>query len=269
MEELITAYPEHYSFDQAPQTRGLHRVLHWLETSLFYHRIYQHSVRQVSQVTGLRGGRLLDVGGGSGHRTRFFQKVGFKCTVLDVDERPLQIARERFGLRTIYGVLEQADLPPESFDIVTFYAVIEHLPDPRSTLQAAHRILRPGGWLVALVPVLSGWEDRWFRFLGTHQIQEAPRHVSLPTVKGMTKILSECGFGLQACLHNHILDDAGIMALSLLPQSASAIACSSTPLSRGLYRMAGGALTLLLLPIAWTVRKFGYPINSVFFAIKN
>jgi SAM-dependent methyltransferase len=269
LEELITAYPEHYSFDQASQTRGLHRVLYWLETSLFYHRIYQHSVRQVLQITGLRQGRLLDVGGGSGHRTRFFQKAGFECTVLDVDERPLQIARERFGLRTICGVLEQADLPPESFDIITFYAVIEHLPDPRSTLQAAHRILRTGGWLVALVPVLTGWENRWFRFLGMHQIQEAPRHVGLPTLKGMAAMLSACGFDLQAHLYDHVLDDAGIMALSLLPQSASAIACSFTHLLlRGLYRMAGGALTLLLLPIAWTMRRFHYSINFVFFAKK-
>lgn len=156
-EELLAAYPECYSFDQVPRTHRMHRLLYALETRLFYGPIYRRSVHQVQRVTGLRSGRMLDVGGGTGHRAAFFQKAGFDCTVLEPDERALRVAREQFGLKTVSGLLETVDLPMEEFDLVTFYAVVEHLPAPLETLRTASRLLRPGGWLVAMVPILAGW----------------------------------------------------------------------------------------------------------------
>ena len=268
-EELLRAYPEHYAFDQAPQTGAFHHLLYRLESALFYHPIYRSSVRQVIRVTRLRSGRLLDVGGGTGHRTWFFRDAGFECTVLDPDERPLRIARERFGLQTIQGLLEEIELPPGSFDLITFYAVIEHLPDPTRTLQAASRLLRPGGWIVALVPVLTGWETRWCRLFWRHQVFEAPRHVGLPSPEGMRRLFARCGLELRRWEGNHLLDEAGIIALSVFSASASAIACASTSLfARGTRRAIGAMLTLLAIPFAILLHRIGYPGSAVFFAQK-
>ncbi len=55
---------------------------------------------------------------------------------------------QRRGLAVHAGTLESAALPPESFDVVTMWDVIEHLADPTTELASARRLLRPGGWLV-------------------------------------------------------------------------------------------------------------------------
>ncbi len=267
-QELLNMYPEYYAFAQAPQTHWAHHLLHILEMQFFYGPIYRHSVRQVQRVTGLKQGRLLDVGGGTGNRAAFFQRAGFDCTVLDPDPRALKIAQERFGLPTVEGLLETASIPEESFDLITFYAVVEHLPNPVSTLRAAYRLLRPGGWIVTFVPLLAGWQlslggQRW------HQVREAPRHVSLPTTKGMQQLLQRAGFEPKCWEREHPLDEAGIFALSLVPFSASAVAHQKPSLvSRVGRRFLGALVTLLALPGAYLAYLTHRTSTGTFFAQK-
>jgi hypothetical protein len=63
-------------------------------------------------------------------------------------------ARTRFGLDVREALLEE--LPAGGgHDFVTFWDVVEHLPDPDATLRAAARHLAPGGRLVVKVPDIS------------------------------------------------------------------------------------------------------------------
>ena len=267
-EELTAAYPEIYAFDQAPQTSWLSRLLYALEATLFYHPIYRHSARQTVRVTGLRDGWLLDIGGGTGHRTRFFQRLGFRCIVLDVDQRPLRIAQARFGLPAIQALSEELPLAYGSLDLITFFHVVEHLPDPSRALQAAYQRLRPGGWVAIAVPLISGGQARWLgpQWMG---ITEAPRHVSLPTPEGMRWLLERTGFRLQRWEAMHPLDEAGVLSLSLLPSASSPIACAAPErMLLRMLRLAGGLLTLALWPIALLLRvRFG-PSMGIFFGRK-
>lgn len=209
--ELLAAYPEVYAVDQAPLSHPMHRLWHGIETRWFYGPMYRASVRKVMRRTGLRGGRMLDVGGGTGRRTAFFQKAGFEAWVLEPDERPLRIAQERFGLRVIHGTVEEISEASEHFDLITFFAVLEHLPDPQRALQAAVRLLRPNGWVAALVPVLDRGQAR---LLGArwHEVREAPRHVFLPTVKGMCALFGRSGLIFQSWEGESAIHRAGIMA---------------------------------------------------------
>jgi SAM-dependent methyltransferase len=267
-EELLAAYPEAYAMDQAPQTHWVHRFLYQLETKFFYEPLYRASVQQVIRNTGLREGRLLDVGGGTGKRTVFFQRAGFEAWVLEPDERPLKVAREKFNLGTLWGTIEEIDGPPESWDLITFYAVIEHLPSPQRAIQAATRLLRPGGWVVAMVPVLDSWQARilgacWF------QVQEVPRHVSLPTRAGMRALFTRNGLLPQTWEGEPLLNRAGIIALSLVSSAKSDVACATTEISSRLIRRAAGALTMIAcLPLAVLEGMAGSPGAAVFFARK-
>lgn len=267
-EQLLTAYPEVYAVDQASQKHWLHRLLYKVETQWFYQSLYRASVHQVMRVTGLRGGRMLDVGGGTGRRAVFFQQAGFEAWVLEPDERPLRVAREKFNLNTICGTMEEIDWPAESFDLVTLFAVVEHLPDPQRTLMAATRLLRPGGWMVVMVPLLDSWQARIFqdRWQG---VQETPRHVFLPTTAGMRALLSNIGLILQAWEGDSVLDRAGIMALSLLPSAKSDIACASTAvLPRLVWRATGALAMIACIPLALLEGALGTPGVGVFFAQK-
>lgn len=270
-EELAGAYPEVYAVDQAPQTHSLHRLLYQVETKGFYEPLYRVSVRQVMRRTGLRGGRLLDVGGGTGKRTVFFQRAGFDAWVLEPDERPLRVAREKYHLHTICGTLEELERIeglPEGFDLITFFAVIEHLPAPRQTLQAATRWLRPGGWVVAMVPLLDSWQARLFQ-ARWHEVREAPRHVSLPTTMGMRALFSRSGLVLQVWEAESAINRAGVMALSLLFSAKSDIACATPEVvGRLIKRIAGALMMMAFLPLAILEGAIGSPGAGVFFAQK-
>ena len=43
-------------------------------------------------------------------------------------------------------------LPAESFDLIVCNHVLEHVPDDRAAMHELHRVLRPGGWAILLVP---------------------------------------------------------------------------------------------------------------------
>ena len=56
--------------------------------------------------------------------------------------------------------LENVDLPGASFDVVIASHVLEHVDDAKA-LAELHRILRPGGQLIAMVPIVEGWAETY------------------------------------------------------------------------------------------------------------
>ena len=92
-------------------------------------------------------GRLLDVGCAAGfflvEARRYFEPQG-----VEISEYSSGVARERFGLNVFTGTLQNAKFAPNSFDAITMWDVIEHLPNPKAVLIEASRILKPGGSLV-------------------------------------------------------------------------------------------------------------------------
>lgn len=267
-EELRSSYPPQYHLDQVPRNHILQRFQYTLETTFFYKPLWRYSVKAVKKVTGLASGKLLDVGGGSGHRSKLFQQAGFEVTVVDFDERALQVAERRFRLRVVPGSLETTQLPANHFDLVTLWCVVEHLPDPSSTLKAATRVLRPGGWLVAQVPLVDSWQGSLFKSRWC-AVTEAPRHTGIPTQGGMEELLRRCGLRFCRFLRASLLDSAGTFALSLIPPATTPISfgwLSST--SRILWRLLGLASTLVAAPFSWLEALSGHPRAAIFFAQK-
>ncbi len=98
------------------------------------------------------GGRMVEVGSGLGYLLRSFKDEGWE--VLGVDpwrELPAH-TQEVHGIETLPVTLEAANLPDHSADVVVMLHVIEHLPDPVSTLREINRILKPGGHVVIETP---------------------------------------------------------------------------------------------------------------------
>jgi SAM-dependent methyltransferase len=77
--------------------------------------------------------------------------------------------------------IETADYAPESFNFITFGAVLEHLFDPRTSLQKAMHWLKPGGIIQVEVPS-SNWlipklVNAYFRLRGTNYVTNvSPMH---------------------------------------------------------------------------------------------
>lgn len=128
--------------------------------------IYQDTVRlryaaQRACMEGNPEARLLDIGCQTGVNTLRLARVAGASRVVGM-EYNLRTLREA-SRQGIWPVLADANrpLPLESgsVDVITAMDVLEHLTDPRMLIGEAHRVLRPGGYLVLATPNLASWHN--------------------------------------------------------------------------------------------------------------
>ena len=98
------------------------------------------------------GGRMIEVGSGMGYLLRSFKDEGWDVVGIDPWRAAPAHTSKVHGFETIPDILENADIPDASADVVILLHVIEHVPDPVATLREIHRVLKPGGHLVIETP---------------------------------------------------------------------------------------------------------------------
>lgn len=101
----------------------------------------------------LQDARLLDVGCGGGLLCESAALAGARVTGIDAAEKPLGVARlhaAESALDIDYRKITAEELAAEqaeSFDVVCCLEMLEHVPDPASTVAACAALCRPGGHL--------------------------------------------------------------------------------------------------------------------------
>ena len=100
-----------------------------------------------------KGKSILEVGCRAGNLTQHYAE-GNRVVGVDIDRNALKLFEERLGLSGHWLDLDSERLPfdSNSFDLVVFSEVMEHLRFPQSALAEIHRVLRPEGSLVGSVP---------------------------------------------------------------------------------------------------------------------
>src|SRR5262249_8513726 len=155
-----------------------------------------------------------------------------------------------------------------SFDLVTAFYVIEHVVDVQAVLRSCFDLLRPGGWLVAAVPLVDSFQARTFgrRWMN---VKEAPRPVSLPTHEGMHLACSRVGFDRVTIRPDAVLTCAGIIGLSVVPGAATTSVYGGGRLRALASRLLGWVIAGLAAPLVlvenYVVRR---PAHGIVFAHK-
>jgi 2-polyprenyl-6-hydroxyphenyl methylase/3-demethylubiquinone-9 3-methyltransferase len=99
----------------------------------------------------LGGKAVLDVGCGGGILAEAMARLGAKVTGIDLSEKPLKVAQLHLlesGLAVDYRLASAEDFSiqnEEQFDIVTCMELLEHVPDPASTVAACAKLAKHGG----------------------------------------------------------------------------------------------------------------------------
>jgi 2-polyprenyl-6-hydroxyphenyl methylase/3-demethylubiquinone-9 3-methyltransferase len=103
---------------------------------------------------GLAGRRTLDVGCGGGILAEAMARAGAKVTGIDLSDKALAVARLHqleSGVDVDYRLSAAETLAaesPASFDLVTCMELLEHVPDPASTVAACAKLVNVGGLAV-------------------------------------------------------------------------------------------------------------------------
>jgi 2-polyprenyl-6-hydroxyphenyl methylase / 3-demethylubiquinone-9 3-methyltransferase len=102
---------------------------------------------------GLAGKTAVDIGCGGGILAEAMAHEGALVRGVDLADKPLQVARLHAlesGTRLDYEKISAEDIAlrnPDAFDVVTCMEMLEHVPDPESTIKACSELVKPGGWV--------------------------------------------------------------------------------------------------------------------------
>lgn len=115
------------------------------------HDINPARVAWIDRHAALSGKRVIDIGCGGGLLSEGMAALGAQVTGIDLSEKALGIARLHLfesGHAIDYRLISaeaMADEAPAAFDAVTCLEMLEHVPDPASTVAACTRLVKPGG----------------------------------------------------------------------------------------------------------------------------
>jgi 2-polyprenyl-3-methyl-5-hydroxy-6-metoxy-1,4-benzoquinol methylase len=113
-------------------------------------------------------GTLLDIGCSTGSFVKAACEAGFDAEGVDISA-PAVLLGQKLGLPLhVLDILHER--PGKEYDLVTMWATVEHLGDPRNHLSRARQLLKPGGLLFVSVPNYAGISQKllgkWDRYVG-------------------------------------------------------------------------------------------------------
>jgi 2-polyprenyl-3-methyl-5-hydroxy-6-metoxy-1,4-benzoquinol methylase len=95
---------------------------------------------------------VLDVGCAGGAFPKAAKDLGFDVVGVEPSTWLAEQGRSLYGLDIRAGLLQDQNFPDQSFDLISLWDVIEHLPDAHAVVGDIHRLLRPGGHLIVNTP---------------------------------------------------------------------------------------------------------------------
>jgi SAM-dependent methyltransferase len=176
--EALAALYRESSFDYGDELEGIRAT-------------YGAALDRLASVAPGRNG-LLDVGCGSGFVLELARDRGWQA-IRGVEPSTEAIAEADAAVRPaiVQDVLREGLFEAESFDAVTLFQVLDHIPEPVAFLRECLRILRPGGAILALNHNVTAWSAR---ILGERSPIIDVEHTYLYSPETMRRIFGQVGF---------------------------------------------------------------------------
>ena len=167
---------------------GYHK---YLEEKVYIQATFNKRLKIINKFC--RKGRLLDIGCAFGFFLELAGNNGWDVQGIEISEHAYNYAKNVLKLPVLNKTLEEAGFKKNSFDVVTLFDVIEHMPDPKSTLKGIRKILKPNGLLVVTTPDIGSITAK---ILGKNweEIRRVREHIYFFSEYTLKKILESLNF---------------------------------------------------------------------------
>lgn len=122
-----------------------------------------------------RKGKLLDVGTHTGLFVKIAKDSGWDATGVEPNKWSVDFAKKNYGISLINKSFSDNLFPPDTFDVITMWDVIEHFTDPILEIRKVYKYLKPGGMFVfstvdpkSVLAKIMG--TRWPWYMEMHRI---------------------------------------------------------------------------------------------------
>lgn len=143
-----------------------------------YHGVREYMLqkkrRLVEKATAIRTGHVLDVGAGTAFFLNEMNRHGWQVTGTEKNPDARDFARSRFNL-SLDEPEKIFSLPPDSFDVITMWHVLEHIHHPDKTMETLEKLLKPGGRMIIALPNPSSFDARHYKSFWA--AWDVPRHL--------------------------------------------------------------------------------------------
>src|SRR4051794_18684509 len=143
----------------------------------------------------VRPGAMLEVGSAYGYFLDEARRRGWTVRGIEPSAHAADYARRKLGLDVTAEPLSGRPIEAESLDAVVLWDVIEHLPDPRETLEAAHAWLRQGGILALSTGDIESLSSRIHG--ADWSLMTPPWHQFYFSRRTMRRLLAGTGFAVE------------------------------------------------------------------------
>ncbi|UKM65571.1 class I SAM-dependent methyltransferase [Flavobacteriaceae bacterium GSB9] len=166
-----------------------------------FEKVY-HLVRSISLKSKLKlidtvsvgEKRLLDFGCGTGDFLQTAQKNNWQVTGIEPNQQARTIANKKTN-NSVFDVDELSKLEEQSFDVITLWHVLEHLPNLEEDLWAFQKLLKPNGTLIIAVPNYQSYDAKHYKnFWAAFDV---PRHLWHFDKNAMMKLMRSVSMKLK------------------------------------------------------------------------
>ena len=125
-------------------------------------------------------GRILDIGAGVGDFLFVAKKDGWETIGIEPSDKAKIIAKNK----GVFFVLDLSDLQDHSFDVITMWHVLEHVPDLENQISELKRLIKPNGTILIAVPNFNSFDAKHYgKFWAAYDVPIHLWHFSKTAIK--------------------------------------------------------------------------------------
>lgn len=155
-----------------------------------YHLVRKVSLKQKLNLINTfteKQNRLLDVGCGTGDFLQIAQENKWIVAGIEPNAEARHVANEKTN-KAVFETEQLSKFKEQSFDVITLWHVLEHLPNLEGHMQTFKKLLKPNGVLVIAVPNYKSYDATYYKEFWA--ALDVPRHLWHFNKESVSKLVS-------------------------------------------------------------------------------